>query len=330
MAVGFLPALLPGWPCPCAHVVYDPHADDPRSSYIQIQSVGREGDLNQALDPTVFEANGNATRQREELVAYKQMGLTDYLRWMTNKDHRSGSNFLGVPALQNSLDPTVQIDNAAGPGYVDVSMVLGDPNVLSNPRQPGISADGSTLFVGAPIRSGGSLQLGGELHIYESALGGNPNISPENVLCSGDFTLAPNQDINGDGVITNNDYQVFINQPLNATPTLPTAPNYVLPSASSSFLTYGGLIRDGRTTPDANGVTRGIPFLDPPIMDSYVSGSGSLRYRELTRLSGTWSSPTDNTGFYGWGTGRYIDNNSDLQLELQNTMAAVIRFARIG
>ncbi len=185
-------------------VVYDPHADDPRSSYIQIQSVGREGDLNQALDPTVFEANGNATRQRRELVAYKQMGLTDYLRWMTNKDHRSGSNFLGVPALQNSLDPTVQIDNAAGPGYVDVSMVLGDPNVLSNPGQPGISADGSTLFVGAPIRSGGSLQLGGELHIYESALGGNHNISPENVLCSGDFTLAPNQDINGDGVITNN------------------------------------------------------------------------------------------------------------------------------
>ncbi len=39
----------------------------------------------------------------------------------------------------------------------------------------------------------------------------------------------------------------------------------------------------------------------------------------LTRLSGTWSSPTDNTGFYGWGTGAYIDNNSDLQLESQNT-----------
>ena len=43
---------------------------------------------------------------------------------------------------------------------------------------------------------------------------------------------------------------------------------------------------------------------------------------ELTRLSGTWfNNPQTgevNTGFYGWGTGVYIDNNSDLQPETQN------------
>ncbi len=165
-----------------------------------------------------------------------------------------------------------------------------------------------------------TLQLGGEIHLYESARGGNPDISPENVLCSGDFILAPNQDIDGDNQITDADHQVFVNMPLAVAPTIfPAVPNYVLPSANSSFLTFGGVIRDGRSTPDANGVTRGIPFLDPPIMDSYVSGSGSLRYRELTRLSGTWNpNGTDNTGFYGWGTGAYIDNNSDLQQETQN------------
>jgi len=306
-------------------IVYDPHADDPRSPYLQIQSVGRSGDLDQGYDPTVFQSNGNAPRQRRELVAFKQIGLTDYLRWMTNKDHRTGSNFLGVPALQNSLDPNVPTEPANNPGlgYVDVSMVLGDPNIYPTlgGATPGIetlpSGQQIVLF-GAPMRSGATLQLGGEIHIFESPRGQSPNISPENVLCSGDYILAPNQDVNGDHLITDQDYQVFVNQPLTAAYSASGTPNWVVPSASTSFSTFDGLIRDGRTTPDTMGVTRSIPFLDPPIMDSYVSGSGSLRYRELTRLSGMWNSPSDNTGFYGWGTGAYIDNNSDLQLETQN------------
>ena len=292
-------------------VVYDPHPDDPRSQYLQIQSVGRAGDLQQGLDPTVFEANGNSPRQRRELVAFKQLGLTDYLLWMTNKDHRSVSNFLGIPASQNNPDP-----NNPQPGYIDVSMVLGDPALANSAN--GLSQDGKDLLIGAPVRSGSTLQLAGETHIFESALGGSPNISPENVICSGDITLAPNQDINGDKAITDADHSVFINQPLNVVP-IDVPPNYVLPSSDPKFLTFDGLIRDGRTTPDMMGVTRNIPFLDPPIMDSFVSGSGSLRYRELTRLSGTWNAAgTENTGFYGWGTGAYIDNNADLQLETQN------------
>lgn len=287
-------------------VVYDPHADDPRSQYLRIESVGRAGDLAQGLDPTVFTSNGNAPRQRRELVAYKQIGLTDYARWMTNKDHRSISNFLGIPALEN------------GAG-VDVSMVLGDP-LLADPANSGglyPPVTPTDVLFGAPIRSNATLRLGGEIHLFESVRGGNPNISPETIITAGDFITAPNQDINGDGVITDADHQVLVNAPLNAT-ALTNPNNVLLPSADVNFLTIGGVARDQRTTPDKIGISRSIPFLDPPIMDSYVSGTGSLLYRELTRLSGKWNSPSDNTGFYGWGTGTYIDNTTDLQQETQN------------
>ena len=98
-------------------VVYDPHADDPRSPYLRIESVGRQGDLGQGNDPTVFTTDGNAPRQRRELVAYKQIGLTDYLRWMTDIDHRNVNNFLGIPAMPNGN----ATNNTYGPGYSDVS-----------------------------------------------------------------------------------------------------------------------------------------------------------------------------------------------------------------
>lgn len=293
-------------------VVYDPHADDPGSQFLRIESVGRAGDLNQALDPTVFVANGNAPRQRRELIGIKQIGLTDYLRWFTNHDRRNVANFLGIPAMENSV--------VGGSGYNDVSMVIGDPTLALYPG--GINTTTGNVLFGGPVRSNATLQLGGELHIYESTRGNLPIISPEGVMTNADIVLAPNQDIDHSGSITSTDYQVFVNQPLTAVANYNlTNPNFVLPSANASFTSFSGAIRDGSSLPDANGATRAISTLDAPVMDGYESGSGTLRYRDLTRNSGAWNSTSNglvNSGFYGWGTGVYVDNTSDLQPETQN------------
>src|ERR1051326_4137063 len=69
-------------------VTYEPTADDPCSQYLKIESVGRSGELGQGTDPTVFVQAGNAARLRRELVAYKQVGLIDYLFFVTNKNGR--------------------------------------------------------------------------------------------------------------------------------------------------------------------------------------------------------------------------------------------------
>lgn len=304
-------------------LVYDPKVDDPRSQYIRIESVGRTGDLNQALDPTVFVQNGNVPRQRRELIAYKQIGLTDYLFFFTNKDRRALNQVLGIPALTNSQGQASQ----AQQGFNDVSLAIGDPTVLEfqSGLNPNSGSPAGDIIFGAPIYCNGNLQLAGEIHIFESprgtTAGGGPNVSPESVLVAGSILLAPSSDVNGDNIITSNgDLQVAVNSGMQAGSDKNNLGN-VLPSTSPNFSTDMGLIRDASTSPDVNGITRSVPFKDAPVMDGYAEGTSTLRYRVLTRLSGIWQasgSAPANTGFNGWGTGVYVDNNSDLQLETQN------------
>ncbi len=289
-------------------VVYDPKPDDPRSQYMRIEAVGRPGDLAQGFDPTVFAANGNAPRQRRELIAYKQIGLTDYLFWFTGKDHRSYDNFLGIPAVTNS------VQGGAGQGYADTAMVLGDPAIQGST----FGTNGTDVLFGAPIRSNGVLRLGGEIRFFEGPRGGDPNISNENILASADIVLAPNQDVLVDGILNDQDQQVTVTTPTTGPPVGSTQTNnFVFPSSSPQFVSFGGIVRDGSQAPDVYGYQRAIPYLDVPTIDGVVAGSGINRYRAATMYSGTWNGAT-NTGFYGWGTGVWVDNNSDLQPETAN------------
>ena len=289
-------------------VVYDPKPEDPRSQYMRIEAVGRPGDLNQGLDPTVFAANGNAPRQRKELIAYKQIGLTDYLFWFTNKDHRSYTNFLGIPAVNNSPK------GLGGNGVADVAMVLGDPAIQGSNN----GLNSTDVLFGAPIRSNGALALSGEVRFFMSPRGGDPNISNENVLAAADIVLSPNQDVNNDGILNDSDQQVTVTTPLTG-PAINQnqTTNFVLPSSNAQFVSYQGIIRDGSQSTDLFGYQRSIPYLDPPTIDGVVAGTGINRYRAATEYSGTWAGTT-NTGMNGWGTGVWIDNTTDLQPETTN------------
>jgi hypothetical protein len=297
-------------------VVYEPRADDPRSQYLRIEAVGRPGDVSAGdVDPTVFVQKESLPPQlRREQIAYMQLGLTDYLFFVTNKDRTSYENFIGTPHLEASTQGQTPTS-----GLRDPATVLGDPTIAAH-TSDGVN-NGEVLF-GTPIRVNGNVRLGGDTYFYLSPRLSYP-ASAETILASGSFSLAPtrltnNSTCSGDPLILDDtDAQVFVNAALNTTPI----GQAILPSGCAAFSTMLGLVRDGSSVPDKIGFNRGIPRLDPMLMDTKVDGTGVLRYRSLTRDSGNFVGNL-NTGFFGWGRGVYINNAQDLQHESQSTNGA--------
>ncbi len=100
-------------------VSYNPRPDDKWSKCIKIESIGRIGNLNElyvcprgdhkspnpgncpkhnislVADPTMFSLVKSSLRR--ELVAYKPIGVTDYLRFVTNREKRQITFALGAP-----------------------------------------------------------------------------------------------------------------------------------------------------------------------------------------------------------------------------------------
>lgn len=298
-------------------VVYEPRADDPRSQYLRIEAVGRPGDISQGdVDPTVFVQQGSLPPQlRREQVAYVQLGLTDYLFFVTNKDRMAYENFIGTPHMEAST-----AGQAPVVGNHDTAAVIGDPTIAAH--QTDGENNGEVLY-GAPMRINGDVRFGGDTFFYLSPRKSYP-AAAETILASGRFNLAPTRDLNNDpsnltpdNELNDNDIQTFV----NATLIGPGLANVVYPSSSPNFSTLQGLIRDGSSAPDNIGFNRSIPRLDPMLMDTKVDGTGVLRYRSLTRDSGIFVGNL-NTGFFGWGRGVYINNPQDLQHESQSINGA--------
>jgi hypothetical protein len=292
-------------------VVYEPRADDPRSQNLRIEAVGRPGDISQGdVDPTVFVQQGSLPPQlRREQVAYVALGMTDYLFFVTNKDRTTYENFIGTPHMEASIAGLTPV-----PGLHDIASVFGDPTIAAH-QTDGVN-NGEVLY-GAPARFNGNVRIGGDTYFYESPRLSYP-ASAETIQSSGSFNLAPTR-LLGNGPcpgsptdLDDNDIQAFINAGLGA----PTLAQAIEPSGCAAFSTQMGLIRDGSAAPDAIGFNRGIPRLDPMLMDTKVDGTGVLRYRSLTRDSGYFVGNL-NTGFFGWGRGVYINNPQDLQHESQ-------------
>lgn len=301
-------------------IVYEPRADDPRSQYLRIEAVGRPGDISQGdIDPTVFVQQGSLPPQlRREQVAYMQLGLTDYLFFITNKDRSAYENFMGTPSMEAATTGVTPV-----PGLHDIQASYGDPTI-GDPTVPNYNIlkvnatnNGEVLY-GAPMRFNGNVRWGGDVSVFLAPRLSYP-AAGETILTSGSFNLAPTRKLNtgscgpaGSPDLNDSDLQVFINpDPTNPNPPVAEA---LQPSGCTAFSTMLGLVRDGATTPDKVGFNRGVPRLDPMLMDAKVDGTGVLRYRSLTRDSGFFNNNL-NTGFFGWGRGIYINNPKDLQLE---------------
>ncbi len=261
-----------------------PDPRNPLGKYLRIESVGRSGVIREN-DPTTF-LNNPAPRLRRELVAYKSIGITDYLRFVTNRFNES--NFeaaFGVPPIG-----------------VPLWMQFGGLPV----RAVGLNFNGYRT-PGASFRVNGRMRL-----LNNTILALDPN-NNEAVQVAGPIVVEP-------PAANDPAKEVARFQNLATTPTTPdpTTLPQIIPSSDPGFTTFGGLLRDDGANPDPFGFARSISRLEPPLIDTPDPANGITRYRQSTRESGLWfgTGPNAfNTGRIGLGAGIYLNNRNDIEQE---------------
>jgi hypothetical protein len=285
-----------------------PSDDAPVRKLIKLESIGRVGVITPG-DPTTYN-NTQAASLARELVGYKEIGITDYLRYFTNKDNK----------------PTTATLGAANQVY-DAPATAGTPGGART-AIPATVRDIESYYIGGGIRSNAPLTFYGVNRLVMNPLRG------EGLEVAGPISLAnvPGNIGANDPLLTDvtfkpkNPARVTIQDAANA-----TIINFVYPSLSTAFNTYGGQVRDNpagsdtqglvATTADAaNSNLRSVPRAGVPTIDSEGS-SGVTRYRQATRDSapmapedtGGVAVTTGNAGANGWGQNLYLGNTNDVQ-----------------
>lgn len=229
------------------------------------------------------------------LVAYKPLGLTDYVLFVTDKNGEGRATRLGFdPALDMDGDATT-VDwlpqHFYGPMKFNTALELyganADPGnsvagtttklcVTDEPTLPALEAPGVNPIVpaGGYLRQD-RIEASGGIHLVGSATG---------VGAYGRDSTGAISELG------------FVN------------------SSGGAFSTYGGRILDGNPGTDVAGYQRACPQQAAP---DALTGTGLERYRELTRDSGALvtlaTGEQVNLGTLGAGRGIWVDNTTDLQ-----------------
>ena len=274
-------------------LTYDPNPQDPFSKYIKIESIGRLGVFDKD-DPTTYKGHGSS-QLRREITAYKPIGITDYLRFVTNKDNRPLDFPLGCPGLKFSL------------GRLD----------------PDSARQG--WYRGGPIRVNGNLVWYGKS--IEVILRGVHPADESGSPVATDLIPLDGVEVSGEIGVADPDSQVLLTrivpQPAGGYTVLDTTPLTLLPSSDPNFTTAGGFYRDGSDRTDVAKAPRGVRRIEPPAIDTLDATKSVSRYLLLTLYSGErvrtqsaggrwgWT----NIAEWGWGRGVYIGNKADRQDE---------------
>lgn len=258
---------------------------DPQGKYIKIESVGRVGTLN-PNDPTTY-LNTPSPRLRREYVAFKAIALTDFLRFVTDRNNDTKSEaFLGWQNI--GLPVWMQM------GGLPLRTFGNLPSWIKTPGAPIWSNSnlrfGNQLTLAEDPRNGDGIYVAGKVLV--SPPGGNPGTEDPNQRAARllDLSLSTATD------------------PMNA------AQNIIIQSDVPTFSTFNGILRDASGNPDPTGHARGISRLQPPLIDAVDQATGYNRYRLLTRNSGKFMGNID-LGRVGLGSGIYIDNFVDIEPE---------------
>lgn len=284
-------------------VSYNPNPNDALSKYIKIESIGRWGQvLTKPYDPTTWRSGGNY-HLRREITAFKPIGLTEYLRFVTNKDNRSMDMHLGVPGFRVRF---------GRPGY---------RQKFGGPAEPFNGARGG------PIRVNGNLVWHGDYeNVNDASASPSIDIYLRGIHGRGDGTL-PVEEMPLDKVEASGDIKVDTDPAGNGAVKVAVhrliggsiSSSDVKPSDDSAFTTLSGFYRDGRDTTDTMKRARGVKRLEPPLVDQADPTATTTRYRLLTLNSGDRirgaSGRWINLGQLGWGRGVYINNSRDRQDE---------------
>ena len=284
-------------------VSYEPFRNRPLSKHIKIESVGRWGTVDPD-DPTTLHDLSNR-RLRREITAFKPIGLTDSLRFITNKDNRNIDVALGVPGYKTEFgrSQSSKYGLRGGPIRVNANLLWhglygGDPSVDIHLR--GIPAnDIADPETGAPT----------------------DKIPIDDVLVSGKIKA------DSDPVNSSSRVGVRLHKYLGIPGSYTVDTQVVTESDNDDFDTADGFYRDGSNYPDVRDRARHAKRIEPPLVDQPDSTNTTTRYRVLTRNSGQRVRNSNgrwvNRGQLGWGSGVYIDNRADKQDESESLFGGV-------
>lgn len=301
----------------------------PLNKYLRLESVGRAGVVD-PLDPTTYR-NSEGLGLRRELLAYKAIGITDYINWITNKDNRSSPMPLGAPTRVQDRPANVAGD-PPGPGVTGTDL----------------NADGTLDIVDRFIPSVylGPVRVNGDVVFYGANYFGLDSLRNDAIEVSGSIRLnglAPNATL---ASLTPTDPTKVLVSDIRAgaPPPLPAfitgGSGNLVPSASVDFSTFAGLVRDNPRGNETQGLSdlannpnlRAAPRLEPPVIDAPIGDRGLTRYRLLTRnsprladrhvLPGQIGLAPAVAGAYGWGQNLYVANSIDLQTVSENVSNA--------
>ena len=274
-------------------VTYDPNPEDQLSKYIKIESIGRLGVFDRD-DPTTHKGHGS-TQLRREITAFKPIGITDYLRFVTNKDNRPMDFALGCPGFRLSMgrlhaDATYKDWYRGGPIRVNGNLVWYGSGAVSLYLRGVHPADEAGQPIDTELVPLEGVEVSGEIKLGDS---GTAVELTRYVVGAGGWTK------------------------VDATPY------QLLPSDDPNFTTAGGFYRDGSDRTDKDKAARGVRRIDPPIIDTLDLTRSVPRYLLLSLYSGERLRSRDangrwrwtNLAEFGWGRGVYIGNRTDKQDE---------------
>ena len=231
------------------------------------------------------------------LVAYKPIGLTDYMLFVTNNSRSARPAKIG-------FNPRIDMDNDGwsaydlllqrfyGPMRFNTTLALTGDNHLSMP------AGGSTKIFLTPQPTSATAEVPGV-----NPLGITGGYLRDDGIWASGAIAEPNNSS------TTDVYERDAGGTISYQGT-------ILPSSNAAYDTLHGLVLDGYQSFDGQGFSRYINTLSSPKVFA-GDGSGADRYRALTRDSGRVVALTGgarvNLGNIGLGRGIYVDNKADLQ-----------------
>ena len=269
------------------------------------------------------------TRLNATLVAYKPIGLTDYARFITNRDQRSDTFALGVPSsyfdttkqATGTVIPTTQVSTIVTPGVTDFTS---NGTGFDLDQYPLVTTYGAlAASTTSNAVGGGSLRCNGNLRLYGLNVALLSSAEGDDWEVAGDLTFDGYTDSTDVNVLkTNPSALQVVDSSLTNTVTDAT------PSNAATYNTVNGYIRDGSSQNDSSGFPRDIQRLNPPAIDSPAPGAGGIEhYAELTNhgttvdaSSGNYAGPYVPETVNGPAT-VYIDNTADAQPESSSTQA---------
>lgn len=292
-------------------------------NHIVIESIGRQGEV-RVNDPSLAGTRGavqyrNFTNPADfanaltvmrnfdlkevsskKLIAFAQIGLIDYARFITNKYRSSRPAEIGMPA-----DLGARYNDSNNPTTAPIPVAV---PVETGARLPvyNLTAAGAGAIAPAPVASAGSTRVNGDLRIHGNFIANINRTFGDAILASG--AIAPADNASSITLNVSN---------WNGTNWAETTTTTQANTYSPNFTTFGGILRDGSATPDGQNNARGVGYITPPtILASQDSGTNGAvsRYERLTRDSVAGPGVSSDASQFGHGAGVYVDNASDFQV----------------